>query len=287
MGPDQRSLRPSDPRAFFRALGTRPKRYLGQHFLIDSAAAQRIATIVNEPSSNGDGEFHILEIGAGTGALTTALAQRDRRLTAIEIDADLVRFLRGLPELSAVQIVQADALAFDYAQFGSGSRWRVTGNLPYNIGTPLLLHLIEMQAGPDQIIVMLQKDVADRLAARPATPAYGSLTLATQYAMRVERVFSLGPHAFYPRPKVDSTVVRMIRHPQAPVHTANAQFLLQVTRAAFAYRRKTLANSLRLALGIEPARTSSALKSIGLGPEVRGEELELAQFAAIADHLHR
>jgi len=227
-----------------------------------------------------------LEIGAGTGALTTILAQSDHPLTAIEIDADLAHFLQGLPELAAVEIVQTDALAFDFARFGKGRRWRVTGNLPYNIGTPLLLQLVEMQEGPEQIIVMLQKDVADRLAARPATPAYGSLTLATQYAMQIERLFSLGPHAFYPRPKVDSTVVRLIRHPQPPVHSADARFLLQVTRAAFAYRRKTLANSLRLALGIEPARTSSALRSIGLGPEVRGEQLELVQFAAIADHLH-
>ncbi|MBV8726310.1 MAG: hypothetical protein JO233_00880 [Candidatus Eremiobacteraeota bacterium] len=159
--------------------------------------------------------------------------------------------------------------------------------MPYNIATPLLLKVIEMDGGPEQIVVMVQKDVADRLAARPATPAYGSLTLAVQYAMQVERILTLGPRAFYPRPKVDSTVVRLIRHPRAPVHTDDARFLLQVTRAAFAYRRKTLANSLRLALNIEPARTSSALTSIGLNTEVRGEQLELAQFAALANRLHR
>ena len=226
-------------------------------------------------------------LGAGTGALTAALAKTHLPITAIEIDVELARFLRGAPELAAVEIVQIDALAFDYTSFAGARSWRVTGNLPYNIATPLLMQLIEMDSGPEQIVVMVQKDVADRLAARPATSAYGSLTLAVQYAMQVQRVLTLGPRAFYPRPKVDSTVVRLIRHSQPPVHTEDARFLLQVTRAAFAYRRKTLANSLRLALNIEPARTSSALRSIGLSPEVRGEQLELAQFAALADQLHR
>ena len=283
MGPDQRSLTPSDPRGFFRATGLRPKRSLGQHFLIDQAAAERIATLVNEPSEDAR-KFAIVEIGAGIGALTMALAKTDRSITAIEIDDDLVRFLRSIPELSKVDIIHADALSVDYNCFALP--WRGTGNLPYNIGTALLLQWIEMGAGPQQIVVMVQKDVADRLAAKPSTSAYGSLTLAVQYAMCVERLFTLGPAAFYPRPKVDSTIVRLVRRERPPVHTKDARFLLQVTRAAFAYRRKTLANSLRFALNIEPARTSSALKSIGLGPEVRGEQLELAQFAVLADHLH-
>ena len=268
-----------------RANRLRPKRYLGQHFLLDSAAAQRIAQIASEPS-NGIGDFRILEIGAGTGALTSALAETQRPITAIEIDAELVRSLQAVPELSNVTLLQADALTFDYAGFAAELPWRATGNLPYNIGTPLLLQWVEMQSGPQQIVVMLQKDVADRLAAKPSTAAYGSLTLAVQFVMRIERLFTLRPQAFYPRPKVDSTVVRLVRHAEPPVVTNDAKFLLQVTRAAFAYRRKTLANSLQLALKIEPARTRSALNSIGLGPEVRGEQLELAQFAAFADHLH-
>ena len=269
----------------FRAHGLRPKRYLGQHFLLDPAAAERIAEIISEPS-DGTRDFRILEIGAGTGALTSALANTHLSVTALEIDDDLVRLLRARSDLARVEIVQTDALAFAYEAFAGNRAWRATGNLPYNIGTPLLLNWIEMQRGPERIVVMLQKDVADRLAARPATSAYGSLTLAVQYAMRVERLFTLGPSAFYPRPKVDSTVVRLVRYTKPPVQTKDAQFLLQVTRAAFAYRRKTLANSLRLALNIEPARTSSALRSIGLPAEVRGEQLELAQFAALADHLH-
>jgi 16S rRNA (adenine1518-N6/adenine1519-N6)-dimethyltransferase len=228
-----------------------------------------------------------LEIGAGTGALTQALLGVAPEVTALEIDSDLVGLLRTLPALAAAHIIQADALTFDYAAFGGRRPWLVTGNLPYNIATPLLLRLIEMESGPEQLVVMIQKDVAQRLAARPATPAYGSLTLTVQYAMQVERLFSLGPQAFYPRPKVESTIVRLVRRSEPPVRARNAQFLLQVTRAAFAYRRKTLANSLRLALHVEPAHTAAALRSIGLRPEVRGEELDLAQFAAVADALDR
>ncbi len=231
--------------------------------------------------------MYILEIGPGTGALTAALVDLRADVTALEIDPDLVAVLRTIPGLAAARIVQADALAFDYQSYAEERRWRVTGNLPYNIATPLLLRLALMPHGPEELIVMIQKDVAQRLAAKAATPAYGSLTLAIQYMMRVERLFSLGPQVFYPRPKVDSTVVRLTRYAEPPVKVRDPSFLLQVTRAAFAYRRKTLANSLHLAINIERARTAAALRSIGLQPEIRGEELELAQFAALADTLQR
>lgn len=269
-----------------QALGLRPKKHLGQHFLVDGAAAMRIAHVAIEGSSN-DGPFPILEIGAGTGALTQALVDLGVDVTALEIDPNLVAYLQATPSLGRARIMHADALAFDYGSFAAGLPWRLTGNLPYNIATPLLLRLIELPRGPQAMIVMLQSDVAQRLAAKPATPAYGSLTLAVQYAMHVERLFCVGPQAFYPRPKVDSTVVRLSRHAQPPVSARDPRFLLQVTRAAFAYRRKTLANSLQLALNIERARTAAALKSIGLYPEIRGEELELAQFAALVDRLQR
>jgi len=269
-----------------RALGLRPKRSLGQHFLVDLAAARQIAQIAIEPSAN-QGQLRVLEVGAGTGVLTAVLAQTGADITAIEIDRGLVRLLRSFDELAGVHIVEEDALNFDYDAFGGDRPWRVTGNLPYNIGTPLLLRWIQMEPGPELLVVMLQKDVAERLAARPATPAYGSLTLAVQYAMQVEPLFSLEPNAFYPPPKVRSTVVRLVRHSGPPVPTTNADFLLQVVRAAFAYRRKTLVNSLRLALNVEPVRSASALSALGLRPEVRGEELDLAQFAAFADAIQR
>jgi 16S rRNA (adenine1518-N6/adenine1519-N6)-dimethyltransferase len=160
----------------------------------------------------------------------------------------------------------------------------VTGNLPYNIATPLIMRFIEMQNGPHVLVVMVQKEVADRFAARPATPAYGSLSVAVQYAMRVEKAFTLKPGAFYPRPKVDSTVVRLARREERAAVTDEHRFL-QVVRAAFAYRRKTLANSLSLALGVQRAAVAQALEQIGLDTEIRGEQLALADFARLADRL--
>lgn len=232
-----------------------------------------------------DEPFRVLEIGPGTGALTHALLELGADLTAIDVDTKMIEILQSREDLRKAAIVHADALTFDYAAFAGTRRWRATGNLPYNIATPLMMRLIEMTNGPEQLVFMIQKDVAARLSARPSTPAYGSLSLAVQYGMRVERLFTLGPSVFYPRPKVDSAVVRLTRHDRPPVDVRDVHLLLQVVRGAFAYRRKTLANSLHLALGIERARVSEALQRIDISPEIRGEQLSLAQFAALSDGL--
>lgn len=181
--------------------------------------------------------------------------------------------------------MEADALDFDYAGFANGGHWRVAGNLPYNIATPLMMRFIEMQHGPEMLVIMIQKDVAARLMAQPSTPAYGSLSIAVQYAMQIERAFVLGPSAFYPKPKVDSTVVRLTRRSEPAVGVNDPVLFLQVARAAFAYRRKTLANSLCLALGFERAVVASALRAVGLDTEVRGEQLSLSDFAKLSDRL--
>ena len=206
-------------------------------------------------------------------------------MTAIDVDPDMVRILRSREELRGAHIVQADALEFDYEAFGGGKPWRMTGNLPYNIATPLIMRLIEMHDGPELLVVMVQKEVAERFAARPGTREYGSLSVATQYAMEVHREFTLGPGAFYPRPKIDSTVVRLVRREQRAVRTADEHWFLQVVRAAFAYRRKTLANSLSLALGVQRAAVADVLQTAGLDTEIRGEQLDLADFARVADGL--
>jgi len=251
---------------------------------MDSGAAMRIAKAAVEGSSP-DEPFRVLEIGPGTGALTQALLQMHDDVTAIDVDPKMIEILQSRSELQSAHIVHADALKFGYADFAGTKRWRVTGNLPYNIATPLMMQLIEMRNGPEQLVFMIQKDVAARLIARPSTKAYGSLSLAVQYGMRVERLFNLGPSVFYPRPKVDSTVVRLTRHAQPPVEVCDVHLLLQVVRGAFAYRRKTLANSLQLALGIPRARVAEALQRINSSPEIRGEQLSLAQFAALSDAL--
>ncbi|HXP94195.1 MAG TPA: 16S rRNA (adenine(1518)-N(6)/adenine(1519)-N(6))-dimethyltransferase RsmA [Candidatus Binatia bacterium] len=258
----------------------RPKKRLGQHFLMDRGIAARIAALAADRPG-----LRILEVGAGTGALTEALLALDARVTAFDVDAALVDILQTRPELAQAAIVQADALAYDYDAYAEGGAWRVAGNLPYNIATPLLLMLSERAQPPERIVAMIQRDVANRLTARPSTPEYGSLTLAVALTMRVSRAFVVGPAHFFPRPNVDSAVVVLDRLEQPSVRARDIAYVRQVVRAAFAYRRKTLANSLKLALAIPRERTALALRSLGLDPEIRGEDLDLASFAALSDAL--
>jgi len=247
---------------------------------MDGGAARRIAElcILNE----GD---LVVEVGPGTGTLTKALIEARARVLAVEIDSDLVAVLRGRTDLREASIVQADALAFDFQTAANGAPWCAGGNLPYNIATPLILRWIESPSPPQRIVATVQREVADRLLAAPGTPAYGSLTVAVRFMMRARRAFALGPQAFHPRPKIDSTVVVMDRREQPAVAVRDRAFFLKVVRAAFAYRRKTLANSLTLALGIERARTQLILSRLGYDSEIRGEKLDLDAFGALADAL--
>ncbi len=272
----------SSPRQLLAKAGIRPKKRYGQNFLVNAAAARQIARL---SQAGATPEMPTLEIGAGTGALTQALLEEGAELTAIEIDPDLVALLRTNGELNTAQIIQSDAMAFDYLAWAAGRRWRVAGNLPYNIATALILRLIELADGPDSLTVMLQKDVADRLVAAPATPAYGSLSVAVQYAMHVEPAFTLAPGSFFPPPKVRSTVVRLVRRAQPAVRATDLALFWKVVRGAFAYRRKTLANSLALALDFDRATIARALTLSNLSPELRGERLDLSDFARLADAL--
>jgi 16S rRNA (adenine1518-N6/adenine1519-N6)-dimethyltransferase len=265
------------------ARGLRPKKRFGQHFLADDAVARRIARLAKESCT--EASPRMIEIGAGTGTLTAALLHEGFALTALEIDPDLVAVLRDRPDLDDVTIVAADALAYDYESFASAGIWHVGGNLPYNVGTPLVTRFAEMKNGPQSVTVMVQRDVAKRLAAKPATAAYGSLSVAVQYAMHVRLAFTLGPRAFYPAPKVESTVVQMVRRDEPAVQPKDLALFRKVVRAAFAYRRKTLANSLALALRIDRRSAENAIRRAGIPTEQRGERLDLADFSRLADAL--
>jgi len=247
---------------------------------MDAGVAARIAALcVQAPGER------VIEIGAGTGALTQALLAAQAALTAVEIDAELIEILRARPALREAKIVQADALALDIQALTGGEPWCAAGNLPYNIATPLIAGWLELAAPPKRIVVMVQRDVADRFVAKPATAAYGSLTVAVNYAMHVRRAFTLKPEAFFPKPGVDSAVVVMERRAVPAVSVRDHLFFGKVVRAAFAYRRKTLANSIALALGIERSRTQQSLARLGYDTEIRGEQLDLDAFGALADDL--
>jgi len=247
---------------------------------MDTGTALRIGRLAVERAGE-----RVIEIGAGTGVLTSALVALGADVTAFDIDPDMLTVLRSRDDLAGAHIERADALEFDYAAWAGDAAWNAAGNLPYNIATPLMLQLADLPKPPQRIVAMIQKDVADRLTARPGTASYGSLTVAIGFRMKVERAFTVGPGQFYPRPNVNSAVVVLSRHAAPPVDVRDRAFFESVVRGAFAYRRKTLANSLALALDLPRERIAGALRRLQLDPEIRGEVLDLVAFAALTDAL--
>jgi 16S rRNA (adenine1518-N6/adenine1519-N6)-dimethyltransferase len=247
---------------------------------MDARTALRIARLaVDVPGTR------VLEVGAGTGTLTAALAGLGAELTAFDVDPAMVEILRSRHDLAHVRSVAGDALTFDYAGWAGSAPWHVAGNLPYNVATPLLIALAQLEHAPERVVAMIQKDVADRLLALPATPSYGSLTVAVAVTMRVERAFDVAPGQFYPRPNVTSTIVVLRRRELPLVAIRDRAAFEQVVRGAFAYRRKTLANSLALALDLPRERITAAIRALNLNADIRGETLDLPTFAALADAL--
>ena len=253
------------------------RKRFGQHFLHDRSVLDRIVReIAPKP------EQALLEIGPGRGALTERLIGQCRTLDAIEIDRDLAAQLRarwGAPQ--AFELHEADALDFDLAALARmrGGRLRVIGNLPYNISTPLLFHLADYAAQIRDIHVMLQKEVVERMVAAPGDSNFGRLSVMLQYRFELEKLLDVPALAFDPVPKVDSAVIRLTPwRPQRYIARDEAQFA-RVVATAFSQRRKTLRNSLRKLIA-EPAFTA-----LGISPTARAQDLSVAQFIALADHL--
>jgi len=253
---------------------SRPRKRLGQHFLHDSQVIEQIiAAIAPTPTQ------HLVEIGAGRGALTIPLWQRDSWLDVIEFDRELAAYLAQHPMLSSrSRIFQADALRFDFGQLVTAEQpLRVVGNLPYNIATPLLFHLLEYAKTIQDMTFMLQKEVVARIVAQPATKAYGRLSIMLQYHCQVEHLFDVGREAFQPPPQVISSVVRLIPYTVLPVTVANFADFAQLVMCAFTQRRKTLGNSLKSLLD------STAIESAAVDPQARAETLALADFVELAN----
>jgi 16S rRNA (adenine1518-N6/adenine1519-N6)-dimethyltransferase len=255
---------------------TVPKRHLGQHFLSDPRILGRIADALL--AAPGD---RVLEIGPGRGGLTRALLERRVSLTAIERDADLVPGLRSaFPELT---VIEGDALAVDWpAAVGAGpaDSWLVAGNVPYNITTPLLEKALTPPL-PTRIVFLIQREVADRLAAGPGTAEYGGLTVGVGAAARVERLFTVAPGAFQPRPAVDSAVVRITPRESPLVAPADVLPFRRLVTALFGARRKQLARALRTVTGLDDNGARAMLESLGLDPIRRPEVLSIDEFVAL------
>lgn len=256
----------------------RPKKRLGQHFVIDARLLQRIAA-----SADLQPDDIVIEIGAGNGGLTAPLAQKAKKVYALEIDSSLIPILQAqFAENDHVEVVASDALRFDYAGLYRqlGRPLKIVANLPYEISTPILFRFFELRKCFSLLVLMLQREVARRLVAVPGSKEYGPLSLWTRLYAETRLLFSVSPEAFHPAPKVSSAVVRLdfLSHPRIPVN--NPENLRKVIHSAFAYRRKMLGNALHQGDFSEFSlqKIQEALREAKIDPRVRGEKLSLEEF---------
>ena len=265
------------------------KKSFGQNFLTDTNILQKIVD-----TAEIDDQVNVIEIGPGIGALTEFLAERAAQVMAFEIDHRLVPILADtLRDFDNVTVVNEDILKVDLAQHIQNFKnpelpIKVVANLPYYITTPILMHLIESGIPFSEFVVMMQKEVADRISAQPNTKAYGSLSIAVQYYMTAKVAFIVPRTVFVPAPNVDSAILKMVRRPEPAVAVEDERLFFKVSKASFTHRRKTLWNNLTGYFGKAEEvkdKLTKALDQAGLSPSVRGEALSLAEFARLADAL--
>ncbi|GKW48522.1 16S rRNA (adenine(1518)-N(6)/adenine(1519)-N(6))-dimethyltransferase RsmA [Halomonas pacifica] len=254
----------------------RARKRFGQNFLRDAGIISRIVRAIGPRSGE-----RLLEIGPGQGALTGPLLEAAGALEVIELDRDLIPGLRvqffNYPDFV---IHEGDALKFDFrALRGEGPALRVVGNLPYNISTPLIVHLLGAGDAIADMHFMLQKEVVERLAASPDSADWGRLSVMAQYYCRVDSLFVVPPEAFVPRPKVDSAIVRLTPHERLPHRARDEALLFDLVREAFGQRRKTLRNNLKGRISAE------ALSELGIDPGRRPQTLSVEEFVRIANSL--
>lgn len=249
------------------------RKRFGQNFLQDQHVIGRIIQAIGPKA--GD---QLIEIGPGLGALTLPLLRQMSQLSVIEIDHDLQQFWQQHPAAAGkLRLIAADALTIDYTALGSSLR--IVGNLPYNISTPLLMHLLRQRAVIQDMHFMLQKEVVDRMAAAPGNKDYGRLSIICQYLCEVDCLFEVPPEAFDPQPKVDSAVVRLIPRTNATYPQLPLDALEQFTAKAFGMRRKTIANNLK---GLMSA---DELEAMGVNPQNRPEQITVADYLRLTAKL--
>lgn len=248
------------------------KKRFGQNFLTDQGIINSLVTAIAPQADD-----LMVEIGPGLGALTQPLLKKLKHLHVVELDRDIVSWMQNHYASNSITIHNVDALKFDFASLGT--KLRVVGNLPYNISTPILFHLLDNVPHIIDMHFMLQKEVVERMVAAPSTPAYGRLSVMLQYHLQMEYLFTVPPEAFEPAPKVESAFVRAIPHRKLPYPAKDPQLLAKVVTSAFGQRRKTLRNTLKGLLG------DAGFSYLGIDPQLRAENLSLAEFVAIANHL--
>ncbi|GAB2893055.1 16S rRNA (adenine(1518)-N(6)/adenine(1519)-N(6)) -dimethyltransferase RsmA [Microbulbifer echini] len=250
------------------------RKRFGQNFLVDGNIIERIVRSIAPKETD-----QLVEIGPGQGAITELLLQRCPSLTAVELDRDLIPLLefkfRDYPEF---KIIERDALKFDFGTFAADGALRIVGNLPYNISTPLLFHLLSFKGKVQDMHFMLQKEVVDRLGASPSTKSYGRLSVMVQYYCRVQGLFPVPPQSFRPAPKVESAIVRLVPHSQIPYIAEDEKLLERVVNVAFQQRRKTLRNALK------PLFPALDLEQLPVDTSRRPETLSVQEFVELTNY---
>ena len=252
-----------------------PRKRFGQNFLHDNMVIQNIIHAISPQKGE-----KFVEIGPGKGAITEPLLQEVGEIDVVELDRDLIPILhQNLDHLGTLRIHQSDALKFDFSSLASGQAFRVVGNLPYNISTPLLFHLASFLPHIVDMHFMLQKEVVDRMAAPPNSKTYGRLSVMMQYHCQVEKLFLVKPGSFFPPPKVDSAIVRLTPHKVNPYDVKDKSVFNHIVGQCFSQRRKTLRNNLKNIL------ETQAIESLGIDPGCRAETLDITQFVLLANRV--
>jgi len=270
-------LTTSGLKALLKLHNLRLTKRLGQHHLVDPRVVERL---LGRMSLSRDDT--VVDIGAGLGALTEGLAQRAGSVVAVDVDQKICALLRErLASHSNIAVVCGDILEFPWSAYAGSI---VVGAIPYHITSLILVSLCDNRRAIREAWLILQAEVAERLTAKPSTKAYGRLSVLGQYCWDMEKVMMIARSAFFPQPEVDSMCLRLQPRSQPPVVVADEPLLFEVVKAAFAHRRKTLANCLSGL--VSRAQAQTLLRQMGLPPSVRGEQLSLAQFAALASALN-
>lgn len=265
-------MTPSAVRELLTRYGIRPSKALGQNFLTDANTAQRILRLAEvEP---GD---LVVEVGPGVGSLTVVLADAGARVTTIELDRHLIPVLDEVLAGRDVDIRNDDALKVDWAATLAGGPWHMVANLPYNVATPVVIGALESAPMITRFLVMVQREVGERLAAGVGDDAFGAVSLKIAFYATAKVVGTVSPNVFLPKPNVESVLVRLVRHDEPPVDVRDADTMFDLVRAGFATRRKTLRNTL--AGRVDADRFARA----GIDPRARAETLSLTDWARLAD----
>jgi 16S rRNA (adenine1518-N6/adenine1519-N6)-dimethyltransferase len=249
-----------------------PRKRFGQHFLTNDQIIQKIISAI-APTT----EQYLVEIGPGKGALTLPLLESGCQLDVIELDRDLIKWLEEKTKhFKQLRVYQADVLKFDFKLLSQP--FRIVGNLPYNISTPLLFHLLSNANNIiEDMIFMLQREVVERMIAVPSSSEYGRLSVMLQYHCQIEKLFDVSPDAFYPPPKVNSSIVQLIPYTTPPVKVTNLKHFTKLVTLAFSQRRKTLRNTLKTVLN------TKNIELVGINPQARAETLTLKEFAQLSN----